>query len=118
MVGDTVDHESGIKFMWGTIMRALFLVLVLSISTQVYADFYTGKAAKEVLSEGRIIFSVKKDVGERQVEHLYNVLVTYKGQVFDCYVQSMNDGKLFTACKDDYPLSDLDENKPLPDFSE
>ena len=104
--------------MWGTIMRALFLVLVVSISTQVYADFYTGKAAKEVLSEGRIIFSAKKDVDERQVEHLYNVLVTYKGQVFDCYVQSMNDGKLFTACKDDYPLSDLDENKPLPDFSE
>jgi hypothetical protein len=99
-------------------MRALFLLLVVSISTQVYADFYTGKAAKEVLSEGRIIFSVKKDVDERQVEHLYNVLVTYKGQVFDCYVQSMNDGKLFTACKDDYPLSDLDENKPLPDFSE
>lgn len=99
-------------------MRALFLALVVSISTQVYADFYTGKAAKEVLSEGRIIFSAKKDVDERQVEHLYNVLVTYKGQVFDCYVQSMNDGKLFTACKDDYPLSDLDENKPLPDFSE
>ena len=99
-------------------MRALFLVLLVSMSTQVYADFYTGKAAKEVLSEGRIIFSAKEDVDERQVEHLYNVLVTYKGQVFDCYVQSMNDGKLFTACKDDYPLSDLDENKPLPDFSE
>lgn len=97
-------------------MRLLIAMLFLSLTTYAHADFYTGHSAKEIVTKGKILHSDLEDGLTSETDHIYHLLMTYKGQIYDCYVQSDNNGRLMSACKDDLPLTELDSRKALPNL--